>query len=682
MKTHTIFPFLRLRASLINKGSKYLLLFCFSAHLLFCFSSVSAQQLINNKGNRNQSYPVITEVNPEIVALINQVSQDSIENHIRYMQQFHRVASSPEALVVQNWLVDKFESYGYEDVKIHYFNYNSQQLDAGNVVVVKKGTEFPDEYIMVTSHYDHSTGTNVSGPGADDNASGTAGVLECARLLKDYDTKRSLIFVPFNAEEFWLVGSMPFAQKCASENKNIIAHFNMDMIGWFPPDSTNTIMASGYSYISKALFEYYQQTANTYIPDIPTIRFSRGDQHGDNTPFNVYEFQSLYIGDVEYIYENPCYHKLCDTLGDGVNRLDLAKTFVQAVLSATAELANAWLPPQNLSACSGTDKITVSWENDSVSSSYKIFKNNVLLDETFDNYYEDYDVEVGKKYEYFVIAINGTTGQASAPSNKDEVAFVAPLRLPYFNDFKTDKYGFEQSDWVLRKIVAKSALCNTNTLGSFPDNYLSIAELNWFSIPDSIENISIRFKWRGKFIGVVYNLQNWFPALKKDWSNVGMWFEITTDRKTWNKLAYISGNNDKWIDYEFSLNNYIGSDFFQARFRLESCGSQSQGDYYIKLGYITDIQVAFNDGNDIKKYALLYIKDLIISPNPTTAIVNITTFQENDYQICVYDMMGKLLFQQDTFRDGSLDLSFLAKGTYLIVASLPKHRVAKKLVKN
>jgi len=262
--------------------------------LLLPFTLCAQSQMINNKGNRNQSYPIITETKPEVVQLINSVNQDTIETYIRYMQQFIREALSPEALIVQNWLVAQFESYGYDDIAIHKFTYNSQQLDAGNVVVVKKGTEFPDEYIMITAHYDAVSGS----PGADDNASGTAGVLECARLLKDYDTKRSIMFVPFNAEELGLGGSMPFAQKCATENMNIVALFNMDMIGWFPPTNPNTIMASGYSYITEALFEYYQHVANMYVPSIPTIRVSQQDvSGGDNTAFNIYEYPSLYIGD-------------------------------------------------------------------------------------------------------------------------------------------------------------------------------------------------------------------------------------------------------------------------------------------------------------------------------------------------------------------------------------------------
>ena len=642
--------------------TKKILLFCFSAFLLFC---LNAQQLIDNKGNRNQSYPVITEKNPEIVSLINQVSKDSIESHIRYMQQFIRDAKEPAALTVQNWLIDHFESYGYDrdkDIYIHYFTHNYQQLAAGNVVVIKEGSEFPDEFIMITSHYDHP-----DGPGADDNASGTAGVLECARLLKDFPTKRSIMFVPFNAEELWMVGSMPFAQKCATENMNIIAHLNMDMIGWFPPGNPNTIMASGYSYISESLFNYYQKTANIYIPEIPTIRLTDGDSYGgDHMPFNVYEYPSIYIGDIEYHTQHPCYHKPCDTIGPkgGVNRLDLAKAFVQATLSAAAELANAWLPPQNLSACSGTDKITVSWDRDSVSSSYKIYRNNKFLIETTNTFYEDYDVELGEKYEYYVIALSN--GKENSPSNKDEVMFVEPLQLPYSNNFSVDKYGFEQSDWVLRSLAGKSTLCNTSGNGAFKDdNYLSIAESNWFSIPSNIENILIRFKWQGVVKGI--------------WTNAGLYFEVTNDRKTWHKLALLTGSNSTWKEHTFSLNEFINSDFFQVRFRLESSGSPRYGPYP-KLGYIADVEITFGAVTPSIKETFPYISSFQFSPNPASNLLNITTNQHNPYHIAIYDMQGKLIFAQDNFQDGQLNVANLMKGNYLIVASTKQHRIAKKLV--
>ncbi|MDR2970361.1 MAG: M28 family peptidase [Bacteroidales bacterium] len=637
---------------------------------LFCIT-LSAQQLIDNKGNRNQSYPIITEPKTEVVNLINKVSQDSIESYIRYMQGFQRVATSPEALIVQNWLVDHFESYGYEDISIHKFYINYQLLNAGNVVVIKKGTEFPDEYIMITSHYDHSTFDHSCGPGADDNASGTAGVLECARLLSKYDTKRSIMFVPFSGEEFWMEGSLPFAQKCASENMNIVAHFNMDMIGWFPPGNNNTIMASGYSYISQALFEYYKQTANIYNTSIPTVRLLEGDSYGgDHMPFNMYEYPSLYIGDIYYHSQHPCYHSPCDTIGPhgsencGVNRLDLAKAFVQATLSAASELANAWMPPQNLSACLGENHIRISWNHNGDYTLYKIYRNDVFLDVITENFYLDYDVEIGNKYEYYVIAMDCEKRETGASSNKDEVIFVEPLQLPFSNDFSENKKGFEQSNWVLRNSNGKSALCNTSGNGSFSDNYLSLAELDWFSIPANTENITIRFKWQGVLNGI--------------WKNTGLFFEVTKDRKTWHKLGYISSNAMGWKSCQFSLNQFIGSDFCQARFRLESSGSQKQVDQ--KIGYITDVQVDFEGISGIQSPQTNYFKDLLITPNPTLGVISITTFQELPYQVSIFNMLGQRVFHQDSFYDGYLNLSNLQSGIYMVRVSFYNHSIARKLV--
>jgi hypothetical protein len=409
------------------------------------------------------------------------------------------------------------------------------------------------------------------------------------------------------------------------------------------------------------------------VPEIPTIRLSDGDSYGgDHMSFNIYEYPSLYIGDIEYHNQHPCYHKSCDTIGPyqvgvncGVNRLDLAKAFVQSVLASAAELANAWLPPQNLSACSGMDKITVSWDKDNESTSYKIYKNDTFLIEITDNIYVDNDVEIDEEYEYYVIATNGN--EENAPSNKDKVKFVNPLELPYSNNFSENKNGFEQSDWVLRKVLGKNSICNTEGTGNFPDNYLSFAELDWFSIPTNTKNITVRFKWQGTLIGIWPN----------KYYNTNLFFEVTNDRKTWHKLAYISGNASGWKNCQFSLNQFIGSDFVQVRFRLESSGAQG---IYTKIGYITDFEIDFEGNIGIPEPKQNYFKDLVIAPNPTTGLVNINTFQELPYQVAVFNMTGQRVFQQADFQDGTLNLSNLPQGIYMVRVSFFNHSIARKLV--
>ena len=641
--------------------------------LLLCSITVSAQQVLTNKGNRLQSYPDITTVDPAVQGYLAQVSITNLENNIRYLQDLGvRDATTVIAVQAQNWLVEQFESYGGLEVSVHYFPYKGNTLDAGNVVALKVGSEFPDDYILLSAHYDHQ-----SGPGADDNASGTAGILECAKILSQIETKRSIIFIAANCEEFGLVGSFAYAEKCAAQDMNIIAGFNLDQIGYHPPEQTDLKMGAGYSPVSKNLFDYYYQTANLYLPDIPTFHFSKGDHYNsDNVSFNIHGYASLYISDSEYGADIPCYHKLCDTLGNGVNSLELVRAFTQATLAATAELANGWLPPQNVSAVSDIAKVKISWDKTPKTTAYKLFKNGTLLAETTGTAYEDHNVSEGEEYAYFVKALHSETSMESAASNIDSIRFTAPLELPYFNDFETNSEGFiiRNSSWATRENNANFVLSNAfNSSGtwSFSDNYFNVVEMQWFSIPDDTENISLKFDCN-------YNIGNSMSAFGISYLvNTTCFLEITTDRKIWHKLAKFQRSITTWQSFGVSLNEYIGHPFVQIRFRLDSFGPWTIRN--TKQFNIDNIRIDFSDVG-IKKNEFHYFKDLIIYPNPTHGNINITTFQDRQYQISVYDMFGKKVFQQVNFQDGNLDISSLSKGNYMIRVSNDKHSIAKKVV--
>jgi len=640
--------------------------------VLFC-NPLSAQIPIDNKGSMLQSYPNVTVIDTAVQKLIEQVNITLLEDNIRYMQDLGiRNATTPVALETQNWLVEQFESYGYSDVLLHTFQYDNKTLDAGNVVVLKQGTEFPDEYILISSHYDHQ-----SGPGADDNASGTAGVLECARILSQIETKRSILFIPFNCEEFGLVGSFDYAQKCASENMNILGVFNLDQIGYFPNDQGDIKMGVGYSHIAKNLFDFYFQVANLYIPDVPTFHFIRGDHYNsDNTSFNIHDYASLYISDSEYNADTPCYHKKCDTLGNGVNSLELVVAFVQATLAATAELANGWFPPQNLSAVSGTSKVTVSWDETPETVTYNLYKNGVFLTETEETTYEDFDVIEREEYSYFVTAIDSITNIESAPSNIDTIVFALPLSLPYFNDLEVDNDGFviRNSSWIVRNEKSNNILSNAPSSDGrwiFSDNYFNIVEMQWFSIPEETEKIRLKFDY-------THNIGNSISAYGKPYlCNTTCFLEITTDRKTWHKLAKFQRNTSGWSIYEVSLNEYIGSPFVQIRFRFESFGPWTIKN--TKQFNIDNVLIDFSNVG-IEKHEINYFKDLIIYPNPANGVFNIITNQDDSYEVFIYDMQGKQVFHQTEFYDGSLDLSSLQKGNYFLKVSNMQHGVARKIV--
>ena len=622
-------------------------------------------QVIDNKGNRNQTYPFVTETNPAVVEMINQVDTVNLYNTIVWLQQYIRDASSPEALIAQNYLLDRIDELGLETY-IHNFPMTiegTDTLDAGNIIVIQPGTEFPEEYIVISAHYDHHLG-----PGADDNASGTAGVLECARILSQYSFKRTILYTIFNGEEFGRLGSYPFAQKCAREEMKIIGVFNLDMIGFWPgAEYGDVTMYSGSSFISQRLFDFYQQVANLYIPETPTYRFTHGDSSGgDHNSFNIREYPALYIGDIEYLQYHPYYHTPADTIGAGVNCFALAEGFVKAVLAATTELADGWMAPQDFSAIVKDGNVFLSWDDAAETESYKVFKDGELLVETTENTFVDLDFVGGEWHKYYVKGIN-SDGLESPASNPDSVFFLEPLQIPVFYDFEdgtAEGLILNNDNWSFANWQSHNGLkSTTNTM----DNILQIAEFQWFSIPESVEDISLGLK----IARLISN--GWLPY------SPNVYVEVTTDRKTWHKLATVlPAQQGQWGTYTISLNDFIGQEYVQPRIRFE--GNGRSGPYrFDNIVHIDDLYISY-DPTEIAEHPFQEKIRLSVSPNPSNGLVTITTGLEQAYRVTVYDIKGIKLFSKDSVSDGMLDLSTLPKGMYFITVDYGTDRISKRIV--
>lgn len=137
-----------------------------------------------------------------------------------------------------------------------------------NIFTVVKGNNpnLNNEYILIGAHYDHlgkgGFGSNSRRPdtvtthfGADDNASGVAGMLELLRIVRLNKDKlnRSYIFVAFGAEERGLLGSKYFAEGMVSPNDTIVTMINLDMIGRLKPNKTLQIGGTGTSVEADSL---------------------------------------------------------------------------------------------------------------------------------------------------------------------------------------------------------------------------------------------------------------------------------------------------------------------------------------------------------------------------------------------------------------------------------------------
>ena len=139
---------------------------------------------------------------------------------------------------VQNLCQERFEQLGLE-TSLH--DYGS----GVNVIGVKAGVELPEEQVLVTAHYDHI----FNCPGADDNGTGTAGVLESARVLSMADYSRTLVVACWDEEELGMVGSYAYALEAKARGDNIIVAYVYEMIGYSNHEPGSQEIPMGFEYL-------------------------------------------------------------------------------------------------------------------------------------------------------------------------------------------------------------------------------------------------------------------------------------------------------------------------------------------------------------------------------------------------------------------------------------------------
>ena len=155
------------------------------------------------------------------------------------------------------------------------FKKNTQNFTADNVAAIIKGSEFPDEYIILTAHLDHVGVQNGEiYNGADDDGSGTVALLEIAEAFASakelgYSPKRSIVFLHVTAEERGLLGSQYYADydPLIPINKTI-ANLNIDMIGRADPNrgirNLNYVYIIGSDILSEDLHQINLNANNNY----------------------------------------------------------------------------------------------------------------------------------------------------------------------------------------------------------------------------------------------------------------------------------------------------------------------------------------------------------------------------------------------------------------------------------
>ena len=291
-----------------------------------------------------RDFPVVTEVNPTIREMLDQVNMDSLEATVQHLQDYQsRIWNSDNAYAASDWIASRMQALGLEvEQQPFYANtWMGSGQAAPNVIGIQRGTLYPDVYVVCGSHFDSFSYEAMYGggsaPGADDNATGVASVLESARIMTQYEFEYSIIYCAYGCEEMGLYGSEAYASRCQQEGMDIIGYFNNDMNGYLYGDQIHIDCI--YPNSVEPIGTYYMNVGEVYYPELPIrhVNFNQGDS--DHTSFNNHGYMGIYPFE-DYENYSPYIHTPNDLIGTSVNSFEMGQQYCQMNIACLAEIAN------------------------------------------------------------------------------------------------------------------------------------------------------------------------------------------------------------------------------------------------------------------------------------------------------------------------------------------------------
>lgn len=338
--------------------------------------------------------------------ILGKISTDSIKANVRKLASFHTRHTTSDTTsdstgigAARRWIYDKFKQYrkaSGDQLKVKYDQYveteNSrieEPTEIVNIVGMLPGRqlESKDRMYLVSGHYDSRVSDIMDdtsyAPGANDDASGTAAVMELARVMSKHEFDATILFMAVAGEEQGLLGAHHFARKASNRNMNIAAMFTNDIIGntikstdGSVHDDEIRIFTQGVSS-DKKLSDYHRmllrtggendtpsrqlgrfiyRVAENHISDLTVNMIYRKDRYlrgGDHTAFLEQEYPAVRFSEPHEYYERQHQDVRVE---NGVQYGDLPKfvdypyvTKITKLNAATlAVLANAPARPQEV----------------------------------------------------------------------------------------------------------------------------------------------------------------------------------------------------------------------------------------------------------------------------------------------------------------------------------------------
>ncbi len=304
--------------------------------------SVRGEGVPAEAGSRMNPVP-----DPIIDEIVNQVSQTEFTDYLQRLQDFvTRYSYTDSCRAAEQWAVTVFDALGLET---ELWPYNYSGYTWYNAVGRKIGTVHPDSIYLILGHIDSiSEDPWDLAPGAEDNGSGSACVLEAARVLSQYDFDCSIEFLLVSGEELGLHGSEAYAEYCSSTGRNIAGVLNFDMISYTGSYGWDTNIYADQNFPAEvALADLLAQLTDDYS-DAYSIRVDTdGPVYGsDHYYFSLYGFPAPFSIDAQ-LWGAPDWYPWYHTTDDVITHLNLpfGTAVVKGAVATLATVASPSVDP-------------------------------------------------------------------------------------------------------------------------------------------------------------------------------------------------------------------------------------------------------------------------------------------------------------------------------------------------
>ena len=324
-------------------------------------------------------------LNPKVSEIVDAVSEARVQGIIEKLVSFgtrNTMSAQDDPArgvgAARQWIFEQLKSYSPRlEVRFDKWKVKKQgqrifkDVDLWNVVAVLPGKTTPDAQILITAHYDTlnlgsrpaadapappvgealqsnwEKNADLPAPGACDDGSGIAAVMELARVMSRYEFDKTLVFIAFAGEEQGLIGSTLEASKAKKEAAGVEAVLNNDIIGTDRSDdgrigntAVNVYTDDAIDSPSQQLGRFIREIGERYVPSMKVNmqfmqdRLGRG---GDHTPFQLEGFAAVRFSTPFESYANQ--HTATDTLANMSVPFTANIAKVNAAVAATLALA-------------------------------------------------------------------------------------------------------------------------------------------------------------------------------------------------------------------------------------------------------------------------------------------------------------------------------------------------------